>query len=195
MLEPRSTTICQQVAAAMRATGTTERSFADAVVTTYHTRTALHERSVEFHAGGTADTYESGARANAQLLRRMLAGDVRMPVDLEEAIVLSMPLPYRQRCLSQLAGRYDLLAVPLPALTGGEQHAQVADMMREAGDVLQALAPMLADGQINTADRPHAAKARRELHELLTVAMALQHTITAATRGVNVHPLTRSNAG
>lgn len=68
MHEPRAAAISDAVRRALRATGLTERAYADAVAQLYQQRTALHERSVEFHGYTTADTYEAASRANAQLL-------------------------------------------------------------------------------------------------------------------------------
>ena len=107
MREPRSQTIARHVREALRHSGLTEQSLAAEVVEQYHRRTSLHERNVEFHSGTTTKQIDEAQRANAQLLRRMFGGLVRMPADLEESIVLALPEPYRRRLLRELAGRHD----------------------------------------------------------------------------------------
>lgn len=118
MRESRSAVITHHVRAALQHSGLSERVYACAVADSYRERTPLQARSVEFHAGGC---YDADARSNAQLLRRMLDGQVRMPIDLEEPLVLSLPEPFRSACLRELAARTGHLAAPLPATTGAGQ--------------------------------------------------------------------------
>lgn len=194
MREPRSATLTRNVTAALRAhKPLTERAFADRVVTAYQDRTALHERTVEFHTGTTADTYEQAARANAQLLKRMLTGDVRMPVDLEEAVVLALPEADRLRCLAELADRYDLLAVPKPALDGAAQHQQVSDLLREVSEAVGRLSHLLQDGRIDENDADAIPGAVAELNDVIGSASALIRTLLAYVKpaATNVHELRR----
>lgn len=189
MREPRSHTIGRHVRDALRHSGLTELAFATAVVEAYHSRVALHERGVEFHSGTTVDQMLDAQRANAQLLRRMLAGQVRMPVDMEEAVVLSLPEPYRRRLLSELAGRYGLLAVPMPSDDAVKQHQALADLSREFGEAIERLAPMLADGHIDASDAALAPAALRELHDLAATTQGLISLIKAATRPATVRAM------
>lgn len=181
MYEPRASTIAEAVRRALRATGITERAYADDVAQIYQQRTALHERSVEFHGYTTADTYEAASRANAQLLRRMLSGEHRLPVDLEEACVLALPQPHQRQLLAALCQRYGLLAVPMPASGGTAQHTQLADLMRDVSEAIDRVVPMLADGRIDRADRVMAPAALAELRDVAASATALAASIRVAT--------------
>ena len=163
MREPRSQTIARHVREALRHSGLTEQSLAAEVVEQYHRRTSLHERNVEFHSGTTTKQIDEAQRANAQLLRRMFGGLVRMPADLEESIVLALPEPYRRRLLRELAGRHGLLAVPMPSADCVSQHQALADLAREFGEAVEKVSPMLADGKIDASDAAHAPAAIREL--------------------------------
>lgn len=195
MREPRTATIVAHATAALRAhKPLTERALADAVVEHYHQRTALHERTVEFHAGHTADAYEAAARANAQLLKRMLVGEVRLPADLEEAIVLALPEPQRRQCMAALADRYGLLAVPKPALEGDAQTQQIADLFREVSEAVQRIGPMFADGHIDHHDAALVPPAVRELLDVIAACTALirtLHTATAPPSAANVSTIGR----
>jgi hypothetical protein len=190
--EPRTTTVLRQVDDALRShKRLTERALADAVVDLYHDRTALHDRTIPFHAGHTPDAYEAAARANAQLLKRMRVGEVRMPADLEEALVLALPEPQQRACLVELADRYGLLAVPKPSADGVAQHGVLAEFLRQMSEAVERIAPMLADGVIDVRDREHAPAAIKELTDVITAASSLLHLISAATSAPAVSSLPR----
>lgn len=182
MREPRSATIGRVVLDALRHSGLTEQAYAARVVDLYHQRVALHERTVEFHAGTTAGQVIEAQRANAQLLRRMLNGAVRLPADLEESLVLALPPPYQRHLLSELAARYGLLAVAEPSRTEAGQHATLANLCREFGEAVERVAPMLADGRIDASDRNLAGPAVRELRDVLAATHGLIALIQSATQ-------------
>jgi hypothetical protein len=182
MREPRSATVGRIVLDALRHSGLTEQSYAASVVELYHRRVALHERSVPFHAGTTAEQLAEAQRANAQILRRMFAGAVRLPADMEEAVVLALPQPYQRHCLAELAARYGLLAVPEPTIDPLQQHATLADLCREFAEAVERVAPMLSDGRIDAGDRHLAGPAIRELRDVLAATHGLIALIESATR-------------
>ncbi len=188
----RTQTILSHVHDALRNTRLTERAFADAVVDVYHERTALHDRTVEFHAGATVDAVEAAQRANAQIFKRMVEGHVRLPADIEEAVVLALPEPYRRSCIAALADRMELLPIPKPSPQSRAQLATAADLLTECGDTLQRLAPMFDDGVIDFRDRPHAPAALRELDQLIAAAVCLRTQISAGTAGDSVVTSLRS---
>lgn len=192
MREPRSATIWRHVRDALRHAGLTELAFAQQVVEAYHQRVALHERVVEFHSGTTAAQLDEAMRANAQILRRMSGGIVRTPADLEEAVVDALPANYRRRLLAELAGRYGLLAVPVPMLDSVSQHRCLADLIREFGEAVERVAPMLADGRIDASDAAQAPAALRELNDVLAATQGLIALIHAATRAPSVTSLRRA---
>ncbi|MCB1626497.1 MAG: hypothetical protein KDI48_02145 [Xanthomonadales bacterium] len=180
MREPRSTTITRATLTALRSSGMTMGQFATDVVTHYHTTVALHERTFEFSTGG--DPFKA-ARANSQILSRLMNGQVRMPVDIEESWVLSLPQPWRGELLSELAHRYGLLAAPEPVTDGVGQQRAAGDLMRETGEALIAVAGLLEDGVIDHRDQPRAHAALRELDDVIGSAVSLKATIERSTRG------------
>lgn len=157
--EPRSSVITRHAEAALRTTGLPFNALADRAVTLYHERTALHERALQFQVATTAQAYEQVSRANAQQVRRMMDGTVRMPADFEEALVLAVPELQRSALLRELAARYGLLAAPLPA-TGGSDASSIAALMHDSARLLQALAPAFADGILDARDIAEAKAAR-----------------------------------
>lgn len=181
-LETRSQAIVRHVQRALRETRVTLRSIADRMVDVYHARTALDERTVEFHTGTTADAYEAAARANAQLLKRMIDGQVRLPVDLEESLVLALPAEYQRSCLRDLADRYGLLAVERPSTDAVAQQTSIGVLMKETGELMVTLAPAFADGKLDEADADVANRALPEVLDLQARLAALASLLELTTR-------------
>lgn len=190
MRECRSAVITHHVRAAIAHSGLSERVFATEVAEAYDQRTPLHARSVEFRR---SRDYDADARANAQLLRRMLDGQVRMPVDIEEPLVLSLPEPFRSACLRELAARTGHLAAPLPTARGAGQAASAARLMAETAEAVHVLAEMLTDGRIDEADRASIPRALLELSDIEAQCASLRATLLQALAEPNVVPLRAAN--
>lgn len=193
MADTRADVISRHVQTALRhAGGLTRESFADEVVALYHDRTALHLRGVQFHAFERgADVYAT-QRANAQLLFRMLdtGSRVRLPSEVEEAVVLSLPQPYRGECLRELSHRYGLLAVPLPAGDAVGRVVQAGEFAAAFGECVVAMAETLADGHLDARDAANAPRAVKELDDLIALATSLRQAHAAQippTPANNVH--------
>ena len=170
-IEPRAALIARVTREALRATGDTLRAFAARVADTYQRRTHADDRAIDFHA--SADPY-ADERANAQLITRMLNGETRLPADLEEAWVLALPEPQRGRLLSKLSGRYGLLAVPMAEIGTGDDTLRVCALLRETAEAVQALAPLLRDGNLHTHCAQSARAAITELRQAEAVAAGLR---------------------
>lgn len=182
----RTDLIDQHVRHYLRETGTKRLSWAQDVADQYMHRTPLAHRTVQFHSGGDA---EKDARANRQILDRMFDTDcdIRFPADLEEAVVYALPEHYRDRLLAELAGRYGLLAAAMPQpCEPGERSqdwcARAGRLLTEAGQSLEALAPVVADGAIDgddwLEDLQQALREQRDVQALSTeIIAALQHAI------------------
>lgn len=187
--EPRSETIARHVREALATDGRlTAKAYADAVMREYHAALPLHLRSVSFELGTTAETADAAQRANAATIARFLSGEVRMPVDIEEAMVDALPHAIRERCNRALAARRGMLPVAMPTGCGLEQTRRTADLMRAAADAVSAIAPMLADGVLDAADRPHAAAALDQLRRVITDATAMHTQISAVLAPATIHP-------
>ena len=174
MIRTRDCAIEHHVNMAVKHTALTREVFADEVVALYHARTPLHQRNVRFHQlvkGG--DPYQV-QRLNAQLLFRMFGGPVRLASELEEAVVLALPEPYRSACLAELAGRYGLMAAPQPADTYTGHAAQVGDLAVDFGSAFSAISATMADGSLDHLDANAAPKVISELDELIATATTLR---------------------
>jgi hypothetical protein len=193
MHETRAAAIWRHVDHYLRRTGAKEHDFADAVAALYQQRTPLHLRGIEFHPHAAGSNPYEVMRANGQLLFRMLKpeGPTRLPVELEEAVVLSLPAPYRDECLRDLAERLGLLAAPLPAAAGAPLAQQVKSpcaLLRSAADAVEKIAPMLEDGGIGPEDAALFAPALAGLSEVMGVCVTLNAQIAHAMHGVDLPP-------
>lgn len=153
----------------------TQDSFAADVAELYNARTASHLRGVHFHqAARNADIYQT-QRLNAQLLFRMLNpnGPTRMACELEEAVVLSLPQPFRNECLRELANRLGLLAVPLPDANPGAL-VTLGAFVKEFGECVLELSQTIADGHLDPNDVANSARAVKELDDLIAQASSLR---------------------
>lgn len=186
----RDAVIAKHIAMATTRTDLTMETYAQDVADLYRARTPEHLRSIQFHVyqrGGDAYAVQ---RANAQLVRRQVDGTVRMGVEIEEALVLALPEPFRSRCLLELNERLGLLAAALPAADGAEQLVQLGELLQEYGDTVSALAPIYADGRVDAADAAHAANAIKELSELMAKATTLMAALCRVSAvPSNVQPL------
>lgn len=181
MRESRSQIIAEHVLLAVSRSALTERTYAQTVADLYMERTPLHARTVPF--ASSADPY-ADSEANRQTVKRMLDGRVRMAVDLEEALILALPQPYREHLLRDLSERLGLLAAAQPeALPAGQQH-QVGTLVQHMGDSIQRLAPMLDDGKLDAGDMVHAEAALRELDALQAQAVTLRSAICQHVLGM-----------
>lgn len=185
MRETRAHTIHHHVLMALRHTGLDQQEFSDEVARIYLDRTPLHARSIDFHMHTRGSDPYQVRRANEQLLFRMLKpnGPVRMPVEVEEAVVLALPQPFRDECLRELAARYGLLAATIPVDGGASLPDQLrapCELMRRAAVAVERIAPMLENGVIGPEDAPHFAAALRAINDLTAVNVTLSTQIADA---------------
>lgn len=180
--ESRWECTARHVRAALRRTGASVEDYSVDVLGIWQQRTPADVRDAH-----CADFKQTGSgyklmEANGKKIRRWLNPEVsaRPSVDVEECLVLALPEPDRSHCLRDLAARYGGLFVAVHAgvdlSIGG-----AADLMRECGEALQSLSPLLVDGQINAHDDPQLlAAARSELLDVQSAAAAVIARIDAA---------------
>lgn len=176
-LPPRQAVVYQYTERMIRETGTNRRTFAMEVADRYLQLVAEDDRDVPFRItrGGGA---EADKKHNGQILGRYLDGTVKkLPADLEDAWVLSLPQPYRADCERELARRRGLLAVALPQ-DDGLQIASMAGLLSEYGKHLEALAPALADGKFCPNDRPSAQKVYDTGDAVIAAIIAVRRELT-----------------
>ena len=193
MRENRALVIWHHVNRLMRHHRISEDDFAPDVAKLYNERTPLHARGIAFHE------YPAGAnpydidRANAQLLFRMLkpGGPTRMPVEVEEAVVLALPRPFRDECQRELAARMGLLAAALPPAGEdpiGQHIKSPCELMRRTADAVERIAPMLANGTIDADDAPHFTAALAAINDVMGACVTINAQITQAMQQVPAKP-------
>ncbi len=185
-LTTRSAALARHVHLALRHSGDDWNTYAGRVLELYAARTPLHLRHIEFAqhvAGGNA--YDT-IRANSQTVRRMVDGTTRMPVEIEEALILALPEPFLGEAQRELAERLGLMAatLPPPCEVPGQAPAldasAVASLMRETADVVQAIATIVADGAITREDLPAIEQALEQSAQLDAALITLREQLTRA---------------
>ncbi|HBN55004.1 MAG TPA: hypothetical protein DD456_13545 [Stenotrophomonas sp.] len=157
--------------------------YAECVVDHYHANVGIHDRAVSFHVATSADNSEKCRRLNTQTVRRVLLGEIRMTVDLEESLVAALPEAWGTELQTRLLERAGLLFARRPAPIGDVpgQLRCPADLLRSTAETVQALAPMFADNNsIGPEDSRHFGKALREINETMGVLVGLNRQITQA---------------
>ena len=171
--ETRAQVIIRYTQDYLRATGTKKATFADAVMRKYHDQVPPMLREIRFHTGG--DTY-ADMKANAQIIRRFMEGDNRLPADLEESWVAALPDIWSLRLVSELAYRYGLLAVHMPQ-SASSHTGDLAKLMKETGEACTVTSRMLDDGRFTPDDMPLYKKAMDEIDDVLVAAIELKTRI------------------
>ena len=165
----------------LRETGTNRRSFAMEVAERYLQITPEDDRTHAFRITQGVKA-EDDKKHNGQILGRYLDGTLKsLPADLEDAWLLALPEPYRSDCERDLALRRGLLAIALPE--GGFSVASVTHVFGEYAQLVQALAPALADGKLGPEDRKHAASIKREGHDVIAAIIALMREVDHSVYG------------
>ena len=178
--ETRSQTIVRHTQAYLQRTSDSWPTLATNVMERYHELVPAQQREVHFKIYG--DAYKC-ARLNAQELRRMESGDIRLPVDLEEAWVQSLPQPWQEQCLTDLAARYGLLAAPIPSTEAGGAVIDFAALLKEIAEMHEALAPAIADGVIDEQDRPLAVRMLKEITDVDAQLLTMRRQINKILDG------------
>lgn len=179
----RSQLIGAIVTDAVLQTRMTWNAYADRVATHYQAAVPLDERTYRFHVGTTADDAQDAARLNTQTVRRILSGESTMSVDIEESLLAALPAEWRQRVQTALLARDGLMWARLPAAAGdvAGQFVGPCDLMRRTADVVEHIAPALANGSFGPDDgMPLLAEARKDIHLLQGACITLDAQIGAA---------------
>ncbi|RXK68650.1 hypothetical protein ERT44_05265 [Stenotrophomonas sp. MA5] len=184
-LPPRQSIVYAHTRRMLDATATNYSSFAMEVAERYLGMTAADVRQVKLRTGEGTDLIRA-MENNAQIIRRYMDGTVKtLPADLEDAWVLSLPEPYRTDCERDLARRRGMLAVAMPGAPGLEV-ASVAKLVSEYGNLLNALAPTLADGRFGPDDLPHKRQVDIAGDHVIAAVIGLRNELDRAVHGGTV---------
>ena len=171
----RSAVLCLHAAAYRQRMGVSHEEWCEALDTAYCHLVPADQRSVKapcLKAITTAKEYVARLRSWDQQVRRWEEGDVRMPVDVEEAWVEALPEPYRSECRRELAQRMGLWgAVRSEAGPAGDYECW-SRALHSFSEVTRAMGCILADGEIGPQDAAN-------LEELIAKADAMRSDLTS----------------
>lgn len=175
--ESRAQVIWRHLHAFVNVTGTKWPTLALAVREYYEGSVPHALRRVEFSINH--DVHER-MKLDAQTLRRF-EHDTKhgTPIDLEEAMINALPDEPRKALQNELAARLGLLAAPIPNCNQADDVQGISRLMKETADALEAIAPMLADGVIDSHDRHLAKNALQQTNEAMAELVSMQARITA----------------
>lgn len=160
--------------------------YAARVVEHYHDNVAVTDRAHCFHVASTADNADQCQRLNTQTVRRLLSGEVRMTVDLEESLIAALPEEWAVMLMTRLLERSGLLFARKPAEQGdiAGQINGPCELMRSCAETIQSIIPMLEDNNgIGPEDAKHFPRALHEINETQGVLVTLTRQITQAMGG------------
>ena len=169
--------------------------FADSVADIYLATVPADQQRVRFRPMvGDIQQISAAQKANRQTVDRLIKGEVlSFPLDLEDAWVLALPEPFQAEALRMLSGRFGLL--PAKARNPREALESVADATRAFSEFLGRMAPIVADGVIDTHDQPYLKPALGELAELQATLASIQAQLTAALPGKDGKVVSMRSAG
>lgn len=173
-MTPRQEVIYQYTRQMILETGTNRRTFAMVVADNYLNMVAEDDQDVPFRITRGGDA-AGDKKHNGQILGRYLDREVRkLPADLEDAWVLSLPQPYRYNCERDLALRRGLLVVPRPS-GAGMTVASVAQLVTKYAGMLDALAPAVANGRFGPEDLPYQREINAAGDDVISAVLAVRY--------------------
>lgn len=186
-LPPRQSIVYGYTRRMLDETATNVATFAMTLAECYLRTVAPDVRTVPFRLG-EGDELLRAMKNNAQILRRYMDGSVKvLPADLEDAWVLALPDPYRADCERDLAARRGRLTMPALTTDAPSRAVGVSELALGFGQLLEALAPALADGVINDADLPHARRILNESDDLISAVLLVRRQVTDLLPGVDTN--------
>ena len=174
LMMPRQEVIYQHTKRMIVETGTNRRSFAMVLADNYLNMVAEDDQDVPFRITRGGDA-AADKKHNGQILGRYLDGEVKkLPADLEDAWVLSLPQPYRHNCERDLAQRRGLLVVPRP-FGGAMTVASVATLVTKYAGMLEALAPAVENGRFGPEDQPYQREINAAGDDVIGAVLAVRY--------------------
>ena len=157
-------------------TGLSQESFARGVREQHERRVPPAARSIEW---STRPDPIDCMKRDAEKVRRWLDDDVqaRFPLEVFESFVMAFPDPRRMALQQEIAARAGLLVWPMPLGGDTQDCAELGALCEEAGEAIQSISGLLADGRIDEKDHHAAHAALTEVDELIAAAMAMRDRI------------------
>ena len=96
-------------------------------------------------------------------VRRIESGEIRFPVELEEAWLEAMEDPYRTACKRERAQRVGLWGAIRHVEGAIGDHCCFGETVREFGQLTQQMGEILADGSMHSGDAKHLPELTRRI--------------------------------
>ncbi|WP_315807797.1 hypothetical protein [Pseudomonas sp. C9-3] len=169
-------------------------AFAAALSRSLHAK--CHEKAIEMAVpdfecdelknDGTA--YLSASAAWLKRVQRWVAGTVELPAWVEESWVAALEPEWRDRCINELAARYDLAGARMPQADFCPVSA-FGRMVKHLGGAVEACSNVLADGEVNEKDRGELPPAIHHLRGVIARSSELLSKMEqeALAMGLDVH--------
>ncbi|WP_325435603.1 hypothetical protein [Pseudomonas nitroreducens] len=134
------------------------------------------------------EAYLSASGAWLRRVQRWVDGSTELPVWIEEAWVTALEPEYRDRCINELAARYDLSGARMPSSDFCPVSA-FGRMVLHLGGAVEACSNVLADGEINEADKDELPGAIHHLRGAIARSSEMLSKMVEVARdiGVDVH--------
>jgi hypothetical protein len=176
---PRSAVVFDHTRRMLDQTAMCTRKFSMRVAEQYVALVAPDQRQVPFRLGVTGDDLIKAEKHNAQQIGRYMDGTIKaLPVDLEDAWVLSLAEPYRSDCERELAQRRGRYSERKLAHGEAGEVVGIGQILLEFGQLMEALGPALADGKICEADLPHARRILNESDDVIAALLTIRRAVT-----------------
>lgn len=187
MTESRPQLIWRHVHAFIHKTSTSWPTYATEVREHYEQLVPEPQRLIEFSR--KADLNDR-ARLDAQTLRRLgpdypnSTCEFDLPALIEEAMVRALgTLGYAHydRLMAELAERYGMLAAVIPHGTAEDDVKSAGRLLKETGEAVTALGPLLGDNRIDEKDDPkQLEEADRQVLEAIGALASVRERIAEA---------------
>ena len=183
-LSPRSAVIYAHTRRMLNTTAQCVRKFALQVAENYVASMAPDQRQVPFKMGVTLDDLIKAEKHNGQIINRYMDGTVKaLPADLEDAWITALPEPFRSDCERDLADRRGIYAQKKLEQSEQGEAVGLAGLAKEFGELVEALAPALADGKISRADLPYVRNILKQGTDLISAVLSMQRELTELLPG------------
>lgn len=106
----------------------------------------------------------------------------QLPLDAIRALIDAMPAELRRPCWGEVLGAIGFLCARTPAAEDSA-HAAFGELVDVFGKISQAAAPIMADGKIDSADRPYAPAMLKKIDQMRGQLAAWEHALRTQALG------------
>lgn len=152
--------------------------FAQDVREQYEAMVPVAQRTITWSSSPIASTR---LNSDGKHVKRYIERNPKLPAELVPAWLIVLPKTVREQILSEFLAQFDatLVSVQRGDPAKMSESASLAKLMRECAEAVEAIAPMLEDGQVDESDVKFARNALMQLAELGAVVNEWQRRIAS----------------